>query len=38
MSNKLPTSESEWTVLLIGIAAMLLTTILYIELGFAPDI
>jgi hypothetical protein len=38
MSNKTPSSESELTVVLIGVATMLLVTVLYIALGFAPDI
>ena len=31
-------SESPWTVVWIGIAAMLITTLLWIGFGFAPDI
>lgn len=31
-------SYSEQTVMLIGIAAMLLATILYVGFGFAPDL
>jgi hypothetical protein len=29
---------SPWTVVLIGIAAVLITTLLWIAFGFAPDI
>jgi hypothetical protein len=38
MSNKKPSSNSELTVVLIGVAAMLLTAFLYVWLGFAPDV
>jgi hypothetical protein len=38
MSNKLPTSESEWIVLLTGIAAMLLVLVLYVAFDVAPDV
>ena len=31
-------SGSEQTVVLLGVAAMLLVTVLYIALGFAPDL
>jgi hypothetical protein len=40
MSNKPPSSKSKYsdeTVVLIGVAAMLLATVLYLVLGFAPD-
>ncbi len=30
--------ESPWTVVLIGIIVMLVTTLLWIGFGFAPDI
>jgi hypothetical protein len=38
MSKKTPSSDSELTVVLIGIASMLLVTVLYIGLGFAQNI
>ena len=38
MSNKTPSSDSELTVVLIGIASMLLVAVLYIGLGFAQNI
>jgi hypothetical protein len=38
MSNKTPSSDSELTVVLIGVASMLLATVLYIGLGFAQNI
>jgi hypothetical protein len=38
MSKKTPTSDSELTVVLIGIVSMLLVTVLYIGLGFAQNI
>ena len=31
-------SEEEQTVVLVGVASVLLVTVLYIALGFAPDI
>ncbi len=37
MSNETPSSDSEQTVVLIGVATMLLVTVLYVALGFAPD-
>jgi hypothetical protein len=37
-SNKPPTSDSEWTVLLTGIAAMLLIAVLYVAFDFPPDV
>ena len=37
MANKMPPTDSEITVLLMGVAAMLLSLVLYIALGFAPD-
>lgn len=38
MSNKTPSSDLELTVVLIGIASMLLVAVLYIGLGFAQNI
>jgi hypothetical protein len=38
MSNKTPSSDSELTVVLMGVATMLLITVLYLALGFAPDL
>ena len=38
MPNNTPSSDSELPVVLIGVATMLLVTVLYIALGFAPDL
>jgi hypothetical protein len=38
MSNITPSSDSELNVVLMGVATMLLITVLYLALGFAPEI